>query len=91
MCRSTDKMRSYEVLISESVVFFLFFSSKALPRRRVSVAVVPKFNLLNIPGQTPAAAGSNVAPGALPVVVSPISHALPRQLLCCSLSAASCN
>ncbi|XP_061884605.1 uncharacterized protein mrvi1 isoform X2 [Entelurus aequoreus] len=25
---------------------------KALPRRRVSVAVVPKFNLLNIPGQT---------------------------------------
>ncbi|XP_036400285.1 inositol 1,4,5-triphosphate receptor associated 1 [Megalops cyprinoides] len=26
---------------------------KALPRRRVSVAVVPKFNLLNIPGQTP--------------------------------------
>ncbi|XP_059926980.1 uncharacterized protein mrvi1 isoform X4 [Gadus macrocephalus] len=27
---------------------------KALPRRRVSVAVVPKFNLLNIPGQTPA-------------------------------------
>ncbi|XP_058638321.1 inositol 1,4,5-triphosphate receptor associated 1 isoform X2 [Onychostoma macrolepis] len=41
---------------------------KALPRRRVSVAVVPKFNLLNIPGQTPAAAGPNVAPGALPVV-----------------------
>ncbi|XP_024909320.1 protein MRVI1 isoform X2 [Cynoglossus semilaevis] len=31
---------------------------KALPRRRVSVAVVPKFNLLNIPGQTPATAGS---------------------------------
>ncbi|XP_074523325.1 uncharacterized protein mrvi1 [Halichoeres trimaculatus] len=30
---------------------------KALPRRRVSVAVVPKFNLLNIPGQTPATAG----------------------------------
>ncbi|XP_057690369.1 inositol 1,4,5-triphosphate receptor associated 1 isoform X1 [Corythoichthys intestinalis] len=29
---------------------------KALPRRRVSVAVVPKFNLLNIPGQTPPAA-----------------------------------
>ncbi|XP_073692938.1 inositol 1,4,5-triphosphate receptor associated 1 isoform X2 [Garra rufa] len=41
---------------------------KALPRRRVSVAVVPKFNLLNIPGQTPATAGPNVAPGALPVV-----------------------
>ncbi|KAA0723775.1 Protein MRVI1 [Triplophysa tibetana] len=35
---------------------------KALPRRRVSVAVVPKFNLLNIPGQTPATAA------ALPVV-----------------------
>lgn len=30
---------------------------KALPRRRVSVAVVPKFNLLNIPGQTPSTAG----------------------------------
>uniref|UniRef100_A0A672LJL9 Inositol 1,4,5-triphosphate receptor associated 1 n=1 Tax=Sinocyclocheilus grahami TaxID=75366 RepID=A0A672LJL9_SINGR len=74
---------------SESVFFFSL--SKALPRRRVSVAVVPKFNLLNIPGQTPAAAGPNVAPGALPVVVSPISRALPRQLLCCSLSAASCN
>ncbi|KAG1941293.1 inositol 1,4,5-triphosphate receptor associated 2 isoform a [Pimephales promelas] len=41
---------------------------KALPRRRVSVAVVPKFNLLNIPGQTPAIAGLNNAPGALPVV-----------------------
>ncbi|XP_073763609.1 inositol 1,4,5-triphosphate receptor associated 1 isoform X4 [Danio rerio] len=40
---------------------------KALPRRRVSVAVVPKFNLLNIPGQTPAA-GPNITPGALPVV-----------------------
>ncbi|KAI5608522.1 protein MRVI1 isoform X1 [Silurus asotus] len=56
---------------------------KALPRRRVSVAVVPKFNLLNIPGQTPgtggpasvsgvslsAAAGSpSSGPGALPVL-----------------------
>ncbi|XP_051505195.1 inositol 1,4,5-triphosphate receptor associated 1-like isoform X2 [Myxocyprinus asiaticus] len=38
---------------------------KALPRRRVSVAVVPKFNLLNIPGQTSATAGPV---GALPVV-----------------------
>uniref|UniRef100_A0A673CL39 Murine retrovirus integration site 1 homolog n=1 Tax=Sphaeramia orbicularis TaxID=375764 RepID=A0A673CL39_9TELE len=39
---------------------------KALPRRRVSVAVVPKFNLLNIPGQTPATAGPgpNVGPTA---------------------------
>lgn len=53
--------------------------SKALPRRRVSVAVVPKLNLLNIPGQTPVPTGPNVAPGALPVVVSPISSTLPRQ------------
>ncbi|KAG7473720.1 hypothetical protein MATL_G00098840 [Megalops atlanticus] len=36
---------------------------KALPRRRVSVAVVPKFNLLNIPGQAPATTSQ-----ALPVV-----------------------
>ncbi|XP_047436486.1 inositol 1,4,5-triphosphate receptor associated 1 isoform X2 [Mugil cephalus] len=44
---------------------------KALPRRRVSVAVVPKFNLLNIPGQTPATAGPNAGPAtgaALPVL-----------------------
>ncbi|XP_028258408.1 protein MRVI1 isoform X2 [Parambassis ranga] len=46
---------------------------KALPRRRVSVAVVPKFNLLNIPGQSPATAGPspNVGPtagAALPVL-----------------------
>ncbi|XP_060796821.1 inositol 1,4,5-triphosphate receptor associated 1 isoform X2 [Neoarius graeffei] len=55
---------------------------KALPRRRVSVAVVPKFNLLNIPGQAPTtggpAPGSGVSlgtgaspssgPGALPVL-----------------------
>lgn len=53
--------------------------SKALPRRRVSVAVVPKFNLLNIPGQTPVPSGPNIAPGALPVLVSPISSTLPRQ------------
>uniref|UniRef100_UPI0037E8127A inositol 1,4,5-triphosphate receptor associated 1 isoform X1 n=2 Tax=Semicossyphus pulcher TaxID=241346 RepID=UPI0037E8127A len=41
---------------------------KALPRRRVSVAVVPKFNLLNIPGQTPATAGPgpNTGPNAGP-------------------------
>lgn len=37
---------------------------QALPRRRVSVAVVPKFNLLNIPGQTPATAGPG--PGPVP-------------------------
>lgn len=48
---------------------------QALPRRRVSVAVVPKFNLLNIPGQTPATSpisgsGAGPTPGAaLPVVV----------------------
>uniref|UniRef100_A0A8C6SSG8 Murine retrovirus integration site 1 homolog n=1 Tax=Neogobius melanostomus TaxID=47308 RepID=A0A8C6SSG8_9GOBI len=46
---------------------------KALPRRRVSVAVVPKFNLLNIPGQNPSTAGPgpNVGPtagAALPVL-----------------------
>ncbi|XP_028331555.1 uncharacterized protein mrvi1 isoform X3 [Gouania willdenowi] len=46
---------------------------KALPRRRVSVAVVPKFNLLNIPGQSPATAalGPNAVPtagAALPVL-----------------------
>ncbi|XP_047218887.1 inositol 1,4,5-triphosphate receptor associated 1 isoform X2 [Girardinichthys multiradiatus] len=46
---------------------------KALPRRRVSVAVVPKFNLLNIPGQTPVTTGpgSNVGlttGAALPVL-----------------------
>ncbi|XP_073715492.1 uncharacterized protein [Misgurnus anguillicaudatus] len=35
---------------------------KALPRRRVSVAVVPKFNLLNVPGQTSAVSS------ALPVL-----------------------
>uniref|UniRef100_H3CVE9 Inositol 1,4,5-triphosphate receptor associated 1 n=1 Tax=Tetraodon nigroviridis TaxID=99883 RepID=H3CVE9_TETNG len=42
---------------------------KALPRRRVSVAVVPKFNLLNIPGQPPATSpvsgpSSGPSPGA---------------------------
>ncbi|KAM4631379.1 inositol 1,4,5-triphosphate receptor associated 1 [Polymixia lowei] len=39
---------------------------KALPRRRVSVAVVPKFNLLNIPGQTPATAGPGPNPTSGP-------------------------
>lgn len=39
---------------------------QALPRRRVSVAVVPKFNLLNIPGQTPATAGPGPVPGQSP-------------------------
>ncbi|XP_032415691.1 protein MRVI1 isoform X2 [Xiphophorus hellerii] len=46
---------------------------KALPRRRVSVAVVPKFNLLNIPGQSPGALGPGpnvglTAGAALPVL-----------------------
>ncbi|XP_030579762.1 uncharacterized protein mrvi1 isoform X2 [Archocentrus centrarchus] len=46
---------------------------KAMPRRRVSVAVVPKFNLLNIPGQTLATAGPGSSAGptvsaALPVL-----------------------
>ncbi|XP_029904415.1 protein MRVI1 isoform X2 [Myripristis murdjan] len=44
---------------------------KALPRRRVSVAVVPKFNLLNIPGQTPATAG----PGPNPTPAAPAGPA----------------
>lgn len=44
-----------------------------MPRRRVSVAVVPKFNLLNIPGQTLATAGPGSSAGptasaALPVL-----------------------
>lgn len=43
-------------------------SSQALPRRRVSVAVVPKFNLLNIPGQSPTTVvpGPGQAPSAGP-------------------------
>ncbi|XP_037401409.1 inositol 1,4,5-triphosphate receptor associated 1 isoform X2 [Pygocentrus nattereri] len=39
---------------------------KPLPRRRVSVAVVPKFNLL-VPGQTPATASTCLGPGASPI------------------------
>ncbi|RVE74520.1 hypothetical protein OJAV_G00022770 [Oryzias javanicus] len=38
---------------------------KALPRRRVSVAVVPKFSLINAPGQTPATAPTAAALPAL--------------------------
>ncbi|XP_037551587.1 inositol 1,4,5-triphosphate receptor associated 1 [Nematolebias whitei] len=37
---------------------------KALPRRRVSVAVVPKFNLLNIPGPNSTTAGPGSAAGS---------------------------
>ncbi|XP_062278857.1 inositol 1,4,5-triphosphate receptor associated 1 [Scomber scombrus] len=52
---------------------------KALPRRRVSVAVVPKFNLLNIPGQTPATAVPNVCinPASGPNVGPTAGAALP--------------
>uniref|UniRef100_A0AAX7SQI3 Murine retrovirus integration site 1 homolog n=1 Tax=Astatotilapia calliptera TaxID=8154 RepID=A0AAX7SQI3_ASTCA len=55
-----------------------------VPRRRVSVAVVPKFNLLNIPGQTPATAGqgSNAGPttgAALPVLVEKPSFPLGKS------------
>ncbi|XP_062381395.1 inositol 1,4,5-triphosphate receptor associated 1 [Sardina pilchardus] len=39
---------------------------KAMPRRRVSVAVVPKFNLLNIPGQAPGQIAGQL-PGQPPV------------------------
>ncbi|XP_026176135.1 protein MRVI1 isoform X2 [Mastacembelus armatus] len=45
---------------------------KALPRRRVSVAVVPKFNLLNIPGQTPATAGPGPNAGPSPGAALPV-------------------
>ncbi|XP_071974948.1 inositol 1,4,5-triphosphate receptor associated 1 isoform X2 [Engystomops pustulosus] len=41
---------------------------KNMPRRRVSVAVVPKFNLLNIPGQSPS---SSPIPGLSSLAESP--------------------
>ncbi|KAF7667244.1 hypothetical protein LDENG_00071210 [Lucifuga dentata] len=50
---------------------------KALPRRRVSVAVVPKFNLLNIPGQTPATAGLGPNPALGPNTGPITGAALP--------------
>ncbi|KAM7424174.1 hypothetical protein PAMA_000492 [Pampus argenteus] len=50
---------------------------KALPRRRVSVAVVPKFNLLNIPGQNPVTAGPGVNPASGPTVGPTAGAALP--------------
>uniref|UniRef100_A0A4W4G3S6 Murine retrovirus integration site 1 homolog n=1 Tax=Electrophorus electricus TaxID=8005 RepID=A0A4W4G3S6_ELEEL len=63
---------------------------KALPRRRVSVAVVPKFNLLHIPGQSPTTVGPGPGPSAgiaspggpvaLPVLVSSISFMLLHWL-----------
>lgn len=42
-----------------------------MPRRRVSVAVVPKFNALNLPGQTPSASPIP----SLPALVSMMSPA----------------
>lgn len=64
-------------LLVTRTVFHLLCPLQALPRRRVSVAVVPKFNLLNIPGQTPATASPGPGPStgpaagaALPVLVS---------------------
>ncbi|TTD32920.1 Protein MRVI1 [Bagarius yarrelli] len=54
---------------------------KALPRRRVSVAVVPKFNLLNIPGQTPSTGGPTPGPGAsLGTAAVPNSNSGPGAL-----------
>ncbi|XP_037103451.1 uncharacterized protein mrvi1 [Syngnathus acus] len=44
---------------------------KALPRRRVSVAVVPKFNLLNIPGQMPPTAAPNAPTASTPAAALP--------------------
>lgn len=54
-------------------VFHAASPLQALPRRRVSVAVVPKFNLLNIPGQTPASA----SPGPVPIMGPNTGTALP--------------
>uniref|UniRef100_A0A1A8UGN7 Retrovirus integration site 1 homolog n=1 Tax=Nothobranchius furzeri TaxID=105023 RepID=A0A1A8UGN7_NOTFU len=71
---------------------------KALPRRRVSVAVVPKFNLLNVPGQNPVTAGPGSAAGptigaALPVLCeandvkgSPSTEAAPPSAAECGKS-----
>uniref|UniRef100_A0A8C7RP92 Murine retrovirus integration site 1 homolog n=1 Tax=Oncorhynchus mykiss TaxID=8022 RepID=A0A8C7RP92_ONCMY len=50
---------------------------KALPRRRVSVAVVPKFNLLNIPGQTPVMAGPGPSVAMGPSPQPTMGQALP--------------
>lgn len=78
---------------AEKPLSFLSFSvlsvlSQALPRRRVSVAVVPKFNLLNIPGQTPATAGSgpstpsgpNMGPATGAAAALPVLVGLPVLL-----------
>lgn len=50
---------------------------QALPRRRVSVAVVPKFNLLNIPGQTPATASPGPNQASSPSAGPTTGTALP--------------
>ncbi|MCJ8737455.1 hypothetical protein PDJAM_G00024180 [Pangasius djambal] len=56
---------------------------KALPRRRVSVAVVPKFNLLNIPGQAPTTGGAAPGPGtSLGTAVSPSPGPGALPVLC---------
>ncbi|KAI4875944.1 hypothetical protein NFI96_034528 [Prochilodus magdalenae] len=75
---------------------------KALPRRRVSVAVVPKFNLLNVPGQTPAtsgpgpvaglaSAGPITGPGALPVLVGSYTTGFSCLSQQCSLCVYMCQ
>ncbi|XP_029353921.1 protein MRVI1 isoform X3 [Echeneis naucrates] len=50
---------------------------KALPRRRVSVAVVPKFNLLNIPGQAPSTASPVATTTSSPTMGPTSGTALP--------------
>ncbi|XP_069596647.1 inositol 1,4,5-triphosphate receptor associated 1 [Ranitomeya imitator] len=51
---------------------------KNMPRRRVSVAVVPKFNLLNIPGQSPS---SSPVPTLSSLAESPGSSSSGRSSL----------
>lgn len=48
-----------------------------MPRRRVSVAVVPKFNSLNIPGQSPTASPIP----SMPSLVSK-THNLKTEFFC---------
>ena len=74
------KMSVYSVLTTKTVSRSVIFSPcplQALPRRRVSVAVVPKFNLLNIPGQTPATAGPGPSPASSPNTGPTTGTALP--------------
>uniref|UniRef100_A0A3P9A6D0 Murine retrovirus integration site 1 homolog n=1 Tax=Esox lucius TaxID=8010 RepID=A0A3P9A6D0_ESOLU len=53
------------------------------PQRRVSVAVVPKFNLLNVPGQTPVMAGPGPSVAMGPSPQPAMGPALP--VLVCTL------